>query len=226
MRAMILAAGLGTRMRPLTNTRPKPLLPCAGKPLIVYHIEALAAAGVGDIVINHAYLGEQIVAALGDGEAFGVRIQYSPEGQPLDTGAGIARALPLLGDQPFIVTNADVWSDFDYSQLVDKAMDLAHLVMVDNPAHHPEGDFVLAPGGQLHGRQAGDDTAGLTYAGISVLCPDLFAGCPDGPFALRDPLLAAMAAGRVTGQHHRGDWVDVGTPERLQSLEQHILGAI
>ncbi|KKK85214.1 hypothetical protein LCGC14_2775550, partial [marine sediment metagenome] len=144
MKAMILAAGLGKRMRPLTDNTPKPLLLCAGKPLIVYQIEALVAAGVTEIVINHAYLGEQIEAHLGDGSAYGASIHYSPETEPMNTGAGIAHALPLLGDDPFILTNGDVWTDFDFSVLRGKNIELAHLVMVANPEHNPQGDFSLA----------------------------------------------------------------------------------
>lgn len=225
MKAMILAAGLGTRMRPLTNNTPKPLLRCADKPLIVYHLEALAAAGVTDVVINHAYLGEQIVAALGDGARFGVSIKYSPEGEPMNTGAGIANALPLLGDEPFILTNADIWTDFDFSQLVDKPIDWAHLVMVDNPEHNLKGDFVLTPRQRLLSNGSGNEGVGLTYSGISVLAPELFADSPKGPFGLKEPLVAAMAQGKVSGQHFSGRWVDVGTPQRLQQLEQDILSA-
>ena len=223
MKAMILAAGLGTRMRPLTDNTPKPLLLCAGKPLIVYHIEALVAAGVTDIVINHAYLGEQIVAALGDGSAYGARIEYSPEGEPMDTGAGIANALPLLGEAPFILTNGDIWTDFDYRELVDKQIGLAYLVMVDNPAHNPQGDFVLSNDRQLLVASNDGSGTGLTYSGISLLDPRLFAESPCTPFPLKQPLVAAMQQQHVTGQHFEGRWVDVGTPERLRELEQQIL---
>jgi MurNAc alpha-1-phosphate uridylyltransferase len=223
MKAMILAAGLGKRMRPLTDATPKPLLLCAGKPLIVYHIEALVAVGVTDIVINHAYLGEQIVAALGDGSRYGASIQYSAEGQPMDTGAGIANALPLLGDQPFILTNADVWTDFDFAQLLDISVDLAHLVMVDNPEHNPAGDFALTNNGMLLADNTDRSAKALTYSGIALLSPTLFAGSPAEPFPLKQPLLTAMNKNQVTGQHFTGKWTDVGTPQRLQELEQQLL---
>lgn len=225
MKAMILAAGLGTRMRPLTDNTPKPLLLCAGKSLIVYHIEALVAAGVTDIVINHAYLGEQIVAALGDGSFYGARITYSPEGEPMDTGAGIANALPLLGEDPFILTNGDIWTDFDYRELVDKQIGLAHLVMVDNPAHNPQGDFVLSDDQHLLTDSNNGKGVGLTYSGISLLDPQLFADSPRTPFPLKQPLVEAMQQKQVTGQHFDGRWIDVGTPERLRQLEQQILAS-
>ncbi len=218
MKAMILAAGLGKRMRPLTNHLPKPLLEVAGKPLIVYHIEALAAAGIHEIVINHAYLGEKIEAALGDGSTFSVNIQYSPEGEPLETGAGIVKALPLLGDQPFILVSSDIWTDFNFASLINRSMDLAHLVLVENPDHHQNGDFYLQENGVVSNqKEAG---IGLTYAGISVLSPQLFTDYSAKPFPLREPLRKAVALGQVTGQYHRGAWTDVGTPERLQTLEQ------
>lgn len=223
MKAMILAAGFGKRMRPLTDTTPKPLLPVAGKPLIVYHIEKLAAIGVRDLVINHAYLGEKIEAALGDGSAFGVRIQYSPEGQPLNTGAGIARALPLLGADPFIVTNGDVWTDYDYGQLLDRPVDRAHLVLVANPEHNLQGDFALLRSGRVVADRDNPRGEGLTYSGISVLHPKLFAFTPSGPFPLREPLIEAMHEGQVTGEHFTGEWTDVGTPQRLHALEQAVL---
>lgn len=222
MKAMILAAGFGKRMRPLTNHLPKPLLPVAGKPLIVYHLEKLAAAGVRDIVINHAYLGEKIEAALGDGAQFGVSIRYSPEGEPLETGGGIARALPLLGNEPFIVTNGDVWTDYDYANLLGglKPEQQAHLVLVGNPGHNPRGDFVLRDNAVLPA--GADQGRGLTYSGISVLHPKLFAACPTGGFPLRDPLIAAIKSGKVTGEYFSGVWMDIGTPERLHDLERTV----
>ncbi|MGK0498432.1 MAG: MurNAc alpha-1-phosphate uridylyltransferase [Oceanicoccus sp.] len=223
MKAMILAAGLGKRMRPLTDNTPKPLLLCAGKPLIVYHIDALVAAGVQDIVINHAYLGEQIESSLGDGSQFGARIQYSAEGEPLNTGAGIANALPLLGDEPFILSNGDVWTDFDFTTLLDRPIELAHLVMVSNPEHNPQGDFSLTANGRLLADRDSDNGVGLTYSGLSILHPKLFAFCPSGPFPLRQPLMAAMNESKVSGQHHAGLWTDVGTPKRLAELEQEIV---
>lgn len=223
MKAMILAAGFGKRMRPLTDHTPKPLLKVAGRALIEYQLDALAAAGVREVVINHAHLGQQIEAALGDGSRYGVSIHYSPEPEPIETGAGIARALPLLGEAPFIVTNGDIWTDFDYTALLGCQPRGAHLVLVDNPPQHPAGDFTLQPDGLvcekgLNNEKRPATGIDLTFSGISVLHPDLFEGCPAGPFALRDPLLKAMAAGRVSGQHFAGRWTDVGTPERLQQL--------
>ncbi|WP_337154353.1 N-acetylmuramate alpha-1-phosphate uridylyltransferase MurU [Pseudomonas protegens] len=222
MKAMILAAGKGERMRPLTLTTPKPLLPVAGMPLIEYHLRALAAAGFRDIVINHAWLGQQIEDALGDGQRWGLNIQYSAEGQPLETGGGIFQALPLLGDAPFLVVNGDIWTDYDFAVLRRPLAGLAHLVMVDNPPHHPSGgDFCLV-NGQLHDRQPG--AAALTFSGISVLHPRLFEDCVAGPFKLAPLLREAMAQGQVSGEHMQGHWVDVGTVERLAQVE-HLLQA-
>jgi MurNAc alpha-1-phosphate uridylyltransferase len=220
MKAMILAAGRGNRMRPLTDHTPKPLLPVGGRPLIVHQIERLRAAGITDLVINHAHLGAQLEAALGDGAAFGVCIRYSPEGEgrALETGGGIHRALPLLGSAPFLVVNGDIWCDFDYRALTGPAAlgtDLAHLVLVDNPPQHPGGDFVLTGD-----RVTADDGARLTFAGIGVYQPALFAGCTPGAFPLAPLLRAAMAAGRCGGRQHCGRWSDIGTPERLQELDR------
>ena len=217
--AMILAAGRGERMRPLTDHIPKPLLEVGGRALIVWHVERLAAAGIRDLVINHAHLGALIEAALGDGARWGVRIRYSAEGegQALETGGGIYRALALLGDKPFIVINGDVWSDFDPAGLSLPAGDLARLVMVDNPPHHPQGDFRLA-GGRLHA----EGGPRLTFAGIGAYSPELFAGCMPEAFPLAPLLRTAMAAGRVGGLHHRGRWVDVGTPQRLAELDRSL----
>ncbi|HCA5793168.1 N-acetylmuramate alpha-1-phosphate uridylyltransferase [Pseudomonas aeruginosa] len=218
MKAMILAAGRGERMRPTTLHTPKPLIEAAGVPLIERQLLALRQAGVDDWVINHAWLGEQIEAYLGDGSRLGGRIAYSPEGEPLETGGGIFRALPLLGEQPFLLLNGDVWSDFDYSRLHLADGDLAHLVLVDNPAHHPAGDFHLDAGGRVgETREAGSN---LTYSGIAVLHPALFEGCQPGAFKLAPLLRKAIAAGRVSGEHHRGQWVDVGTHERLAEVER------
>ena len=216
MKAMILAAGKGERLRPLTLHMPKPLVPVGGVPLIEYHIRALAAAGFRELVINHAWLGAQIEAYLGDGARFGVSIAYSAEGEPLETGGGIHRALPLLGAAPFLLVNGDIWTDYDFAALRRAPEGLAHLVLVDNPAHHPEGDFRLQDGRAApRGAQAG-----LTYSGIAVLDPALFAGCRPGAFKLAPLLLAAMAEGRVAGEHFRGRWVDVGTHERLAEVER------
>ena len=217
MKAMILAAGRGNRMRPLTDHRPKPLLRAGGKALIEHQIERLRDAGFSDIVINHAHLGEQIEQALGDGKRFGPRIRYSVEGQgqALETGGGIYKALPLLGPGPFLVTNGDVWCDFDYADLCLADGDLATLVLVDNPAHNHDGDFALKDG-----RISSEGETRLTFSGIGIYHPELFAGCEPGAFALAPLLRAAMTAGRVGGLHHRGRWLDVGTPERLGALDR------
>jgi MurNAc alpha-1-phosphate uridylyltransferase len=222
MKAMILAAGRGNRMRPLTDQVPKPLLEAGGRPLIQYHLERLAAADIRDIVINHAHLGEQIEAALGDGSRFGVHIRYSPEQTALETGGGIFKALPLLGPDPFLVINGDIWSDIDPIGLHLAGTDLAHLVLVDNPPHHPSGDFILT-GGRV--RVEGDQDERererrLTFSGVGVYSPSLFAGCRPGAFALAPLLRDAMAQGRVGGEHHRGYWLDIGTPERLADLDR------
>ncbi|WP_308725317.1 N-acetylmuramate alpha-1-phosphate uridylyltransferase MurU [Metapseudomonas otitidis] len=217
MKAMILAAGKGERMRPLTLHTPKPLVRAAGVPLIEYHLKALAAAGFVDVVINHAWLGQQIEDHLGDGARFGLRIRYSPEGEPLETGGGIHRALPLLGDEPFLVVNGDIWTDYDFARLRAPLDGLAHLVLVDNPAHHPGGDF------QLHQGRVSDGVPGepgLTYSGIAVLDPRLFEGCQPGAFKLAPLLRDAMAHAQVSGEHHPGHWVDVGTLERLAEVER------
>lgn len=215
MKAMILAAGRGERMRPLTDTTPKPLLKAGGKRLIEYHLEALAVAGFHDVVINHAHLGEQIEQVLGDGRRYGVRIAYSAEGQALETGGGIFRALPLLGEGPFLVINGDVWCDYPYEQLLRRYdVTQAHLVLVDNPPQHPQGDFVLEHG-KVHDKQG----ARLTFSGIGVYHPQLFAGCEAGAFALAPLLRRAMALEQVSGEHYRGRWFDIGTPERLQQLD-------
>lgn len=216
MKAMILAAGRGERMRPLTDHTPKPLLKIAGKCLIEYHLEALRRAGIVDIVINHAWLGQQIEASLGDGQRYGVTIHYSREGTALETAGGIIRALPLLGSGPFMVVNGDIFTDFDFSQLSIADTDLAHLVLVDNPEHHPGGDFVLD-----HGRVYSEgEAAKLTFSGIAVYQAELFSGLADGVQPLAPLLRQAMQAGRVSGQHYPGRWRDIGTPERLQELNQ------
>lgn len=216
MKAMILAAGKGERMRPLTLTTPKPLIRVGGVPLIEYHLRALAKAGFSEIVINHAWLGQQIEDHLGDGSGFGVSIRFSPEGEPLETGGGIFRALPLLGDDAFVVVNGDIWTDYDFSALRRPLEGLAHLVLVDNPEHHPDGDFILADG-KVHDGQTPADN--LTYSGIAVLHPRLFDGCTGGAFKLAPLLRTSMAEGRVSGEHLKGHWVDVGTHERLAQVE-------
>ena len=217
MKAMILAAGKGERMRPLTLHTPKPLLPVRGMPLIDYHLRALAAAGFEEVVINHAWLGQQIEDYLGDGARLGLRIRYSAEGEPLETGGGIFRALPLLGDAPFLVVNGDIWTDYPFARLRRPLAGLAHLVLVDNPAHHPQGDFGLTAEARCTAAEAA--SACLTYSGIAVLHPRLFAGCQPGAFKLAPLLRSAMARAEVSGEHFTGRWVDVGTHERLAQVE-------
>ena len=219
MKAMLLAAGRGERMRPLTDTTPKPLLRIGGQTMIERHILALARAGITELVINHAHLGDQLVAALGDGHAYGVGITWSaePEGA-LETGGGIFNALPLLGDAPFLVVNADIWTDFPFSGLAEDIDGLAHLVMVDNPEHNPGGDFSLS-GGRLARR----GPAMLTFSGIGVYRPALFAGCSPGAFPLAPLLRKAMDAEQVSGEHYRGGWFDIGTPERLEAVNRVVI---
>jgi MurNAc alpha-1-phosphate uridylyltransferase len=223
---MILAAGRGERMRPLTDTVPKPLLEAGGKPLIAWHLENLARAGVAEVVINHAHLGHMIEAALGDGAAFGLRIRYSPEREALETAGGIAQALTWLGDGPFLVVNGDVFCDLEFS-LLNEARDalsgddrlLAHLVLVDNPPHHPRGDFALL----RDGRAAADAEPRLAYSGIGVYRAALFAGVVPGSRARLAPLLVdAMRAGRISARYHGGFWLDVGTPARLAELDARL----
>lgn len=218
MKAMILAAGKGERLRPLTLHTPKPLVPVAGVPLIEYHLRALGLAGVTEVVINHAWLGAQIEAHLGDGARFGVSIAYSPEGEPLETGGGILRALPLLGDEPFILVNGDIFTDYSFVNLCRPLPGLAHLVLLDNPAHHPQGDFTLLADAQLTDAAVGQPS--LTYSGIAVLSPQLFAGCEPGAFKLAPLLRNAMAQGLVSGERYAGSWIDVGSYERLAQAEQ------
>lgn len=222
---MILAAGRGERMRPLTDRTPKPLLAVGGKPLIVWHIERLRAAGFDRIVVNHAHLGEQIEAALGDGAALGVAIAYSRETSALETAGGIATALPLIDADVFPVVNGDIYCEYDFHRLAEPVArlaagdDLAHLVLVDNPLHHPAGDFVLEAG-----RLQNADTAPrLTFSGIGVYHRALFSRSVPGERAQLAPLLRlAIEAGRVSGEHFAGRWVDVGTPERLHQLDESL----
>ncbi len=216
MKAMILAAGEGRRMRPLTLHTPKPLLSVRGIPLIEHHIRRLVDEGFDDIIINTAYLGTHIHRALGDGTRFGARFCYSHEGDvPLETAGGIRRALPLLGQQPFIVVNADIWCDFPFAQLRHAPPALAHLVLVNNPEQHPKGDFVLHQG-QVSNPDGTQPT--LTYAGIARLDPALFAGLPPGAQPLAPLLRSAADQGQLGGEHYRGTWQDIGTPERLEAL--------
>ncbi len=217
MKAMILAAGRGERMRPLTDHMPKPLLAVGGKPLIVWHIERLASAGFRDIVINHAHLGSQIEGALGNGSRFGVSIRYSPEAGALETAGGIANALPLLGDAPFLVVNGDVYIDCDFASLKDRLSEkqLAWLLLVDNPAHNPDGDFTL-----IDGQVAEHGAPMYTFSGIGIYRPALFGSVVCGSKAKLAPLLRlAMADGKVGGMHYAGRWTDVGTPQRLLELD-------
>jgi len=229
MKALIFAAGLGERMRPLTDATPKPLLRAGGKPLIAWHLERLAAIGVREVVVNTSWLAAQFPATLGDGAAFGLRIRYSDEGPvPLETGGGMLQALAALGDAPFLAVNGDIWSDFDFARLPREPAGDAHLVMVDNPAHHPQGDFVLRADGRL---DADGDTR-LTFSGIGLYRPRLLQGWQavigDAPgadatpprFRLAPLLRAAMRRGAATGEHHAGAWTDVGTPERLRLLDE------
>ncbi len=217
MKAMILAAGRGERMRPLTDTLPKPLLVVRGKPLIHYHIEALVQAGITDIVINHAWLGEKIEKALGNGHSLGASIHYSPEGDNvLETGGGIHRALPFLGDKAFIVVNGDVWTDFPYSELPQNIDSLAHLVMVNNPPHNTKGDFAFV-GRYL--KNEGDYK--YTYSGIGVYTHSFFAKCKSERFPLAPLLIDAMKDNKITGKIYSGRWMDIGTPERLEQINNN-----
>jgi MurNAc alpha-1-phosphate uridylyltransferase len=223
MNAMILAAGRGERMRPLTDRLPKSLLEAGGKPLIARHLEKLAAAGFARVVINHAYLGAAIESALGDGRRYGVEIAYSPEREALEAAGGIAQALPLLGTAPFAVINADVFSDYDYAQLaravarLEQRGPFAHLLLVDNPDHHPHGDFALDAGHvALQGTR-------LTFSGIASYRSEMFAGLVRGAKAKLAPLLREhIALHRVSGEHYRGCWRDIGTPERLAQLNRDL----
>ncbi|MGB5506356.1 MAG: nucleotidyltransferase family protein [Sulfurovum sp.] len=219
MKAMILAAGLGTRMRPLTDKTPKPLLKVGGIPLIVWHIERLAHDGFTNIIINIAHLGYQIPEALGDGSQWGVNITYSDEQEEgaLESAGGIVKALPLLGDDPFAVVNGDVWTDYDFQdqrKLADGI--LAHLVLVPNPEHNPEGDFALEDNKMVDAKQ-------YTFSGIGYYSPKLFEGVPYGKSALAPLLRAAMKEGKVTGELYEGEWLDIGTPERLELLNAQLM---
>lgn len=227
MHAMILAAGRGERMRPLTDTAPKPLLPVGGKPLVQWHLERLAAAGFKEVVVNVSWLGQQIVDALGDGRRFGVRLRFSHERPaPLETGGGIATALPMLGDAPFVVVSGDIWTDYDFSRVRDTAArmrrdgTLAHLVMVPNPDFHPRGDYVLEDG--AIGRGA-PDAQRLTFGNIGVYDPALFEGvAPNTVLKLSVLFDRAMAAGLITGERFDGRWHNIGTPSQLAGLDAQL----
>ena len=217
MPAMLLAAGRGERMGTLSMRLPKALLRVGGRALIEHHLTALAGAGVSEVVVNTARLGPLIRASLGDGRRYGLRIRYSNEGkQPLETAGGIVQALPLLGPE-FLVVNADVWTDFDFRALRPAQSSLAHLVLVDNPSHHPQGDFALQGERLNNGMEAR-----LTYAGIGIFRAELFAGLPAAPTPLAPLLRSAADAGRATGQRHSGAWLDVGTAERLAQLRKRL----
>ena len=236
MRALVFAAGLGERMRPLTDATPKPLLVVGGKPLIAWHLEKLAALGVREVVVNTSWLAEQFPRTLGDGAHWGLRLHYAFEGgTPLETGGGMHNALPLLVgdggvDAPFIAINGDIWTDYDFARLPHAPAGIAHLVLVDNPPQHPHGDFALRADGSI----ASDGTAKLTFAGIGVYRPSLFAdwravigaapgaGAVPPRFKLAPLLRAAMARDAVTGEHHQGRWTDVGTPQRLARLDAEL----
>lgn len=216
MKAMILAAGRGERMRPLTDRIPKPLLTAAGKPLIEYTVKQLVAAGFNDIVINHAHLGLQIEERLGNGSRLGANINYSPENeQALETAGGIINALPLLGNEVFLVVNGDIATDFPFAELKNMPVDLAHLILVDNPAHNTSGDFGLDNSGLV----VSNSTERFTFSGIGLYRPELFSNTPAGPSKLAPLLRQAIASGRVSGQKMNAFWMDIGTPERLQELD-------
>jgi len=221
MKAMILAAGRGERMRPLTDHTPKPLLKAGGRCLIEYHLEKLVAAGVTELVINHAHLGDQLEQTLGNGGRYGARIQYSREVDALETGGGIYNALSMLSDGPFIVVNGDVWSDYPFRNLPITIDGLAHLVLVDNPPHHPDGDFAFE-----RGRVSVDGNNNRTFSGISILTPELFDGCQPGAFSLAPLLRRAMIDGLVAGEYYTGRWFDIGTPQRLQALDELLTAEI
>ncbi|MDV3467884.1 nucleotidyltransferase family protein [Stenotrophomonas sp. C3(2023)] len=232
MKALIFAAGLGERMRPLTLHTPKPLLDVGGKPLIVWHLQRLAAAGVREVVINTAWLSEQFAPRLGDGSQWGLQLHLVHETTgPLETGGGILNALPVLGEAPFLVVNGDIWTDLDFATLPTEPAGLAHLVLVDNPPQHPQGDFILQPDGRV-GDQG--EAARLTYSGVGVYRPAILDGWREvigdtegaaatpPKFGLTPLLRHAMAADRVSGQHHHGRWADIGTVERLQALDAEL----
>jgi MurNAc alpha-1-phosphate uridylyltransferase len=235
MKALILAAGLGERMRPLTNTTPKPLLEAGGKPLIAWHLEKLAAIGVREVVVNTSWLAPRFPELLGDGARWGLQLHFVYEGPtPLETGGGMLNALPLLGDAPFLAVNGDVWTDFDFARLPKEPRGIAHLVLVDNPPQHPAGDFALHDDGRVDDAERGR----LTFSGIGLYRPSLFDGWRDiignapgadeTPPRFRTPplLRAAMARGEVDGTHHAGRWTDVGTPQRLADLDASLRATI
>ena len=228
IQAMILAAGEGRRMQPLTLTRPKPLLAVAGKTLIEHQLDRLLAAGIEQCIINVAYLGEQIEEALGDGSRHGLRITYSVEPQPLETGGALNRALPLLDDAPFLLINADIWLDYPLRDLVCKAESVedGHLVLVDNPNHNSRGDFVLADDGRVDAVQSDAQLPSYTFSGLSLLHPRVIRDYPQRReiFPLREIFAYSIARGGLSGEVYEGTWLDIGTPQRLQELEIHLQG--
>jgi MurNAc alpha-1-phosphate uridylyltransferase len=224
MKAMILAAGRGERMRPLTDSCPKPLLQVAGKALIEYHINALARSGFNELVINHAYLGQQIEDYLGDGSNYGVSISYSREQEALETGGGIFQALNLLGDEPFVLVNGDIWCEYDFKNIPKTINGLVHLVMIDNPEHNPSGDFYLKNGRLLECESNDASCIKLTYSGIGVYHPHLFSSCQAGKFPLAPLLRLAIKNNQVTAEHYSGFWMDIGTPERLDFVNRKVSG--
>jgi len=230
VRALIFAAGKGERMRPLTETTPKPLLPAGGKPLLAWHLEKLAALGVADVVLNISWLAECFEPALGDGSQWGLRLHYSHEGpEPLETGGGMLKALDLLAGEAFLAVNGDIWTDYDFGRLPAVPTGQAHLVMVDNPEQHPRGDFHL----DATGRLSAEGEPRLTFSGIGLYRPGILDNWRGQPGADSDPprfklaplLKAAMQRGQVSGEWHRGRWTDVGTPERLARLDAQLRGA-
>ena len=223
MKAMILAAGLGTRMRPLTDNLPKPLLRAGGRALIEHHLFNLSRAGIRDVVINHYYLGSMLEEAIGNGNDYGVDIHWSAETERVETAGGIIQALPLLGEESFVLVNADVWSDYPFERLrpVDGVQTQASLVLVDNPSHNPDGDFYLAAG-RVHDEARHPQAPRLTFSGISVMHPSLFAGLEPGLRPLAPLLRSAMERDLVAGEHYTGSWLDIGTPERLRELDEKL----
>lgn len=224
MKVMLLAAGVGERMRPLTNHTPKPLLVVGERPLIEHHIRRLAAQGLHELVINVSHLGQQITDYCGDGQRWGVSISYSQESMPLETAGGIIKALKLLGDSPFMVVNGDVWTDYPFERLLQREIEAdnneAHLVFVDNPAQHPLGDYSMDAGGTVSLKKP--NVMGYTYAGVGLYSPRFFSGELPGKLALRPLLDRAIQAGSVSGEYYAGEWVDVGTPQRLKILNQKV----
>ncbi|MFT7266899.1 MAG: MurNAc alpha-1-phosphate uridylyltransferase [Porticoccus sp.] len=226
MKAMILAAGRGERLRPLTDTTPKALAQVGGKPLIQYHIENLVSAGVRDVVINTSWLGDKIESFIGNGSAFGVNVQWSKEHKSLETGGGIRRALPLLGSEPFLLVNADVWTDFSLKNLVEKPLPSeidAHLILVPNASHHMDGDFMLTPESIVSTPDTRNKT--YTYSGISILRPKIFTvyTSTTEKFPLRDVLRESIFSGRIEGEIYTGVWRDIGTLMRLQELDEYLM---